>query len=91
MTARKGKRPSFYGEKRKGKQLSGAAKMRLSGRKPVMLGLPVDTLETIRKAAAIEMRPVSQFITFHALQAARKVVDAAPGGVGRSSVDDERV
>lgn len=75
MKPRKRGTPSFYGEKRKGKQLSGAQKMKLYGRHAVMLGLQPEQLDAIRKAAAIEMRPVSQFITFHALKAAHLVLE----------------
>lgn len=59
------------------KQLSGGAKMKLAGKKPVLLGLLPVVLDTIRQAAALEMRPVSQFIAFHATEAALRIIAEA--------------
>jgi hypothetical protein len=62
--------------KPKRKQLSGGAKMRLAGRKAILLGVTVEQLEKIRRAAQIELRPVAQFVCFHAVQAAEKLLSA---------------
>lgn len=62
--------------KRKRKQLSGGAKLRLSGKRAVMLGLTPDVYDKLKRASEIECRPVSQFVTFYALQAAEWVLSA---------------
>lgn len=67
-------------QKKKRKQLSGAAKLKAYGRKAVMLGVTPEQLDTLKLAASLEMRPVSQFVTYHALQAAEKVIDKAKTG-----------
>jgi uncharacterized protein (DUF1778 family) len=57
---------------KKRKQLSGAAKLKKAGRRAILLGVAPDVYERLRQAADIEMRPLSRFILFHALQAAEK-------------------
>ena len=59
---------------KKRQQPSGAAKMKKAGKLPVMLGVLPDDLDKIRKAANMELRPVSQFVLFHALRAAEKLL-----------------
>jgi hypothetical protein len=56
--------------KKKRKQLSGSAKMTALGKKPVLLWLTPEQLDQVRRAAALSMRPVTQFVLFHAVQAA---------------------
>jgi uncharacterized protein (DUF1778 family) len=58
----------------KRKQLSGGAKMKAAGRKPILLGVTPEQLERLREAAALELRPVSQFVVYHAMRAADLVV-----------------
>jgi uncharacterized protein (DUF1778 family) len=56
------------------KQLSGGAKLKAAGRKPLLLGVTAEQLGLIRQAAAIELRPVTQFVTFHVLRAAERII-----------------
>jgi hypothetical protein len=56
--------------KKKRKQLSGSAKMTALGKKPVLLWLTPEQLDQVRRAAALSMRPVTQFVLFHAVQGA---------------------
>lgn len=67
-------------EKKKRKQLSGGAKLKAAGRKPILLGVTQEQYDKLKLAASLEMRPVSQFVTFHALQAADKVIAQAKEG-----------
>jgi uncharacterized protein (DUF1778 family) len=55
------------------KQLSGGARLLAAGKKPVCLGLTEDQHDLLRLAAQAEGRPITQFVTFHALQAAKKI------------------
>lgn len=64
--------------RKKRKQLSGAAKMKLYGKKPIMLGVLPDQVQKLRTAAALELRPVSQFVAFHALVAAEAILKSNP-------------
>jgi uncharacterized protein (DUF1778 family) len=57
-------------KKKPRRQLSGAAKMRQSGKHPILLGVTPEDLELLRQAAALERRPVAQFVVFHSLAAA---------------------
>jgi uncharacterized protein (DUF1778 family) len=57
----------------KKKQLSGSAKMKALGKKPILLWVTPEQMEQLQKAAALQMRPVSQFVAYHTLQAAVKV------------------
>jgi uncharacterized protein (DUF1778 family) len=68
------------GEQKKPKPLSGGAKLKASGRKAIMLGVTPEQFDNIKLAASLEMRPVSQFVTFYAVQAAEKIIAAAKGG-----------
>ncbi len=58
----------------KRKQKSGYMKAKAAGKNLVLLGLAPEIFERIARAAAKEMRPVTQFITFYAAQAAEKVL-----------------
>jgi hypothetical protein len=51
-------------EKEKRKQLSGEAKPRASGRKAILLGVNPEWFDTLKLAASLGMRPVSQSVTF---------------------------
>jgi uncharacterized protein (DUF1778 family) len=66
-------------EKRKRKHLSGGAKMKAAGRKAIMLGVSPEQYDKLKLAASLEMRPVSQFVTFYALQGAENVIANAKG------------
>jgi hypothetical protein len=70
-------------EKKKKKPMSGAAKMKAAGRKAIMLGVPPDQFDKLKLAASLEMRPVSQFVMFHAVQAAEKIIANAKGEKNR--------
>lgn len=65
--------------KRKRKPMSGGAKLKASGRKAIMLAVTPEQADKLKLAASLEMRPVSQFVTFYAIQAAEKVIAAARG------------
>lgn len=60
-------------KKQKRKQLSGGAKMKAAGKKAILLGVTPEQLEVLRRAAAVELRPVSQFVVYYALKAAEDV------------------
>lgn len=66
--------------KKKRQQKSGGAKLRDAGKKAILLGVTPDQLEKLRLAASLEMRPVSQFVVFHALKAAEAVITTAKDG-----------
>jgi uncharacterized protein (DUF1778 family) len=70
------------GEKKKPKPPSGAAKLKASGRKAIMLAVTPEQFDRLKLAASLEMRPVSQFVTFYAVQAADRVIAAAKGDKG---------
>lgn len=65
---------------KKRKPLSGGAKLKASGRKAIMLAVTPEQFDTFKLAASLEMRPVSQFVTYYALQAAEKAIAKANGG-----------
>jgi uncharacterized protein (DUF1778 family) len=56
----------------KNKQMSGGARLRASGKRAVLLGLTPEQHAAIRAAAESEGRPVTQFLVFHGLAAAKK-------------------
>jgi uncharacterized protein (DUF1778 family) len=63
--------------KDKGKPMSGGAKLKASGRLAIMITVdPTDKVK-IEEAAALEMRPVSQFVAYHAILAAEERLLAA--------------
>lgn len=53
------------------KQLSGAHKLKAYHKKAVLLGVSQEDYLSIKAAAEKERRPVSQFILYHALAAAK--------------------
>lgn len=59
------------------KQASGGARLVAAGRTPVMLGVPADQIALLREAAAIDSRPVSQYVLLAAVAAAKKTIAAA--------------
>ncbi len=61
------------------KQKSGGARMRDSGKIPVLLGLTASQRETIRSAAESDGRPVTQFLVFYGLLAAKKILGKLSG------------
>jgi uncharacterized protein (DUF1778 family) len=67
-------------EKKKRKQLSGGAKMKAAGKKAILLGITREQFDTIKLAASLEMRPVTQFVTFYAVTAAVAVIAKAREG-----------
>jgi uncharacterized protein (DUF1778 family) len=67
-------------EKKKRKQLSGGAKMKAAGKKAILLGVTLEQFDQIKLAASLEMRPVTQFVTFHAVKAAEVVIAKAREG-----------
>ena len=73
-------------ERKKRKQLSGGAKMKAAGKKAILLGLTPEQFDKIKLAASLEMRPVSQFVAFHTLQAAEKVIAKARDGTEEQAV-----
>lgn len=56
------------------KQASGGARLKASGRVPVLLGLLPDQAETIRAAAAADGRPVTQFLVHYGLETAKRIL-----------------
>ena len=64
----------------KRKQKSGGAKMLAAGKHAVMLRLWPEELEAIAKAANLEGRPVTNFITHRAVTQALKTLDANDQG-----------
>jgi uncharacterized protein (DUF1778 family) len=56
------------------KPLSGGAKMKLAGKRGILLGVTPEVYDTLRAAADREMRPLTQFILFHAMVAAERRV-----------------
>jgi len=56
------------------KQASGGARLRAAGKRAVLLGLTPEQHTKIREAAEIDRRPVTQFLTFHGLAAAEKIL-----------------
>ena len=56
------------------KQLSGGAKLKAYGKKPILLGVKPEVWEFLKKAALKELRPLTQFILYHACQAASRTL-----------------
>ncbi len=61
----------------KRKQLSSSARMSRLGKHPILLWVTQDQWATLKCAADLEMRPVSQFVVFHAMNAAAALCKAA--------------
>jgi uncharacterized protein (DUF1778 family) len=58
----------------KKKQASGGARLTASGKVPVLLGLRPEQAEALRAAAEKDGRPLTQFLIFHGLAAAEKIL-----------------
>lgn len=56
------------------KQLSGGARLIESGRRPVLLGVPGEQHDLLTEAAQADGRPLTQFLLFHGLRAAEKIL-----------------
>ncbi len=69
-------------EQKKRKQLSGGAKMKAAGKKAILLGVTPEQFDKIKLAASLEMRPVTQFVTFYTVKAAEAVIAKAKEGTG---------
>ena len=59
---------------KKRKRLSGGAKLKAAGKHAIMLGVRQADYKLLKAAADMTMRPVSQFVVFHALAAADAVI-----------------
>lgn len=59
------------------KQKSGGAQLIARGKKPITLGVSPEDKKTLDDAAKAEGRPTTQFVLYHALQAAKKVLATA--------------
>lgn len=55
-------------------QASGGARLIASGKRPVSLGLLPEQHEKLSAAAALDGRPLTQFLVFHGLKAAEKIL-----------------
>ena len=60
------------------KTLSGGARLISSGKSPVLLGLTPDQKVILRSAADADGRPLTQFLVFHGLVAAKKILRNLP-------------
>jgi uncharacterized protein (DUF1778 family) len=58
----------------KPKQASGGARLKAAGKVAVLLGLRPDQAATLRAAAEKDGRPLTQFLVFHGLAAAEKIL-----------------
>jgi uncharacterized protein (DUF1778 family) len=61
----------------KSKTKSGGAKLIESGKRAVLLGVEPGDHWILSTASKIEKRPVTQFLIYHALAAARKIIKSA--------------
>lgn len=57
------------------KQTSGGARLVASGKSPILLGVTGAEKKILKKAADIEKRPMTQFLLFHGIMAARKIIE----------------
>jgi uncharacterized protein (DUF1778 family) len=62
--------------------------MQKAGRKAILLGVTPEQHALIVQAAKIELRPVTQFVIFHALQAAEQVIASIPPPLHKTSQDE---
>lgn len=56
------------------KPQSSSARMKAAGKKPSLLWLDPDTRTALDRAAAIDGRPLTQFLIYHATVAAKKIL-----------------
>jgi uncharacterized protein (DUF1778 family) len=54
--------------------------MKAAGKKAILLGITPEQFDKIKLAASLEMRPVTQFVTFSAIKAADAVIAKARDG-----------
>jgi uncharacterized protein (DUF1778 family) len=57
------------------RQRSGGARLLASGRRPVTLGVEPSDHDTLRKAAQLDRRPITQFLIHYGLVAAKKILE----------------
>lgn len=55
-------------------QLSGGARLMKAGKKPILIGPTEDEKALLDQAAKEDGRPTTQFVLFHALAAAKKIL-----------------
>lgn len=60
--------------KRKRKAMSGGAKLKAAGKMPILLGVTPQQMKLFKKAAGLEMRPVTQWVIYHACHAAARLL-----------------
>ena len=53
---------------------SGGSRLMSSGKKPILLGLTPEQYAKIHRAAELDSRPMTQFMTLHGLRAAEKIL-----------------
>lgn len=53
---------------------SGGARMKAAGKSPILLGVTPEEKQLIQKAADLERRRMTEFLLFHGLAAARKII-----------------
>jgi uncharacterized protein (DUF1778 family) len=53
---------------------SGGSRLMSSGKKPILLGLTPEQYAKIHRAAEIDSRPMTQFLTLHGVKAAEKIL-----------------
>ena len=56
------------------KRMSGGARLKASGKLPVLFGLTPTDKATLQRAAISERRPLSQFMLWHSLEAAKRIL-----------------
>lgn len=61
----------------KRKQLSGAQKLKAYGRRAIMLAVVPEDYSALKAAADAERRPLSQYVLYYAIQAAKKLTPPA--------------
>ena len=60
--------------RKKGKPASGGARLAAAGRRPMLIGWLPDQREKIQAAATADGRSMTQFVMFHALKSAEKIL-----------------
>lgn len=60
------------------KRLSGGARLARSGKRPILLGVTAEQYDEISRAASADGRPMTQFLIFHGLRAAKKILKKSP-------------
>jgi len=57
-----------------GKNVLARSAKKATGKRAVMLGVTADQHELLQAAAALELRPVTQFVIFHSLREAERII-----------------